>query len=147
MRSDASTVDEYVESLPEDRRGEIEAVRRVILEHLPQGYEEGMDFGMISYHVPLERYPETYNDHPIGLAALASQKRYISLYMLGVYAEPGSEERMREAFEREGKTLSMGKSCVRFASADDLALDAVGEAIASMPVDELIRRYEDSRRG
>lgn len=82
MRSNATTVDQYLAELPEERRTAIQATRAVILENLPEGYEEAMNWGMIVYQVPLERYPDTYNRQPLMYAALASQKNYMSLFRL-----------------------------------------------------------------
>ena len=81
VSSKAATVEEYLAELPDDRREAISEVRDLILDHLPDGYVEGMNWGMIVYEVPLERYPDTYNKQPIGLVALASQKNYMSLYL------------------------------------------------------------------
>ena len=146
MPPDAATVDEYLAGLPEDRRGALEAVRRVILEHLPEGFDEVMQYGMASYVVPLERYPETYNGQPLALASFANQKRHMALYLMGVYGEDGAQERLRTRWASTGKKLDMGKSCLRFRRLDDLALDVVGEAIARMPVDDFLAAYERSRR-
>jgi len=145
MQSDADSVQAYLAELPEDRREIVEAVRAVILEHLPTGFEEGMQYGMIGYYVPLERYPVTYNGQPLGVAALASQKRHLSLYLMGIYGDDGESSWFRERWAETGKKLDMGKSCVRFRRLDDLALDVVGEAIARTSVDDCIAIYERSR--
>ena len=145
MQSDAASVRAYLAELPEDRREIVEAVRAVILEHLPTGFEEGMQYGMIGYYVPLERYPVTYNGQPLGVAALASQKRHLSLYLMGIYGDDGESSWFRERWAETGKKLDMGKSCVRFRRLDDLALDVVGEAIARTSVDDFIAVYERSR--
>ena len=145
MQSDAASVRAYLAELPEDRREIVEAVRAVILEHLPSGFEEGMQYGMIGYYVPLERYPVTYNGQPLGVAALASQKRHLSLYLMGIYGDDGESSWFRERWAETGKKLDMGKSCVRFRRLDDLALDVVGEAIARTSVDDFIAVYERSR--
>ena len=145
MQSDAASVRAYLAELPEDRREIVEAVRAVILEHLPAGFEEGMQYGMIGYYVPLERYPVTYNGQPLGVAALASQKRHLSLYLMGIYGDDGEGSWFRERWAASGKKLDMGKSCVRFRRLDDLALDVVGEAIARTSVDDFIAVYERSR--
>ena len=89
MQSDAATVQQYLAELPEDRRPTVEAVRQVVLDHLPGGFEEVMQYGMISYVVPLERYPDTYNGQALAMASLASQKRHLSLYLMGVYGDAG----------------------------------------------------------
>jgi hypothetical protein len=145
VRSNASTVDDYLAELPDDRREAISAVREVIRESLPAGFEEGMQYGMIGYYVPLERYPDTYNGEPLGVAGLANQKRHLALYLMGVYAEE-DDSWFRERWQSTGKKLDMGKSCVRFRRLDDLPLDVVGEAIARTSVDAFIAAYERSRR-
>ncbi len=144
VRSAAATVDEYLAELGPERRQAIETVRRVILDSLPQGYVETMRWGMISYEVPLARYPDTYNGQPLSYAGLASQKQYMSLYLMGVYGD--DEEAFRDRYRATGKRLDMGRSCVRFRSLDDLPLDLVGEVIASRSVDEHIAHFEASRR-
>ena len=138
MHSDAKTVDEYIASLPADRRGAIEAVRAIVLKHLPKGYQEGMGYGMIGYFVPLEVYPGTYNKQPLVYAALASQKNYMTLYPNSIYA---SEEAARE-FERmygaTGKRYDVGKSCVRFRKLDDLPLPLIGRTIKATPMKRFV---------
>jgi hypothetical protein len=146
MQSDATTVEEYLDSLPEDRRTSLAKVRSVIRENLPGGYEEGMQYGMIGYYIPLSRYPDTYNGQPLSYACLANQKHYMSLYLNGVYADGSEEGWFRKAYEKTGKRLDMGKSCVRFKRVDDLPLDLIGEAISRVAPDEYIRLYERSRR-
>ena len=145
VTSDAQTVDEYIAAQPEDRRAALEAVRSVVGEHLPDGYQEGMQFGMIAWFVPLERFPDTYNGHPLGLAGLASQKHYMSLYLNTVYGDPQTERWFRERYAASGKTLNMGKSCVRFRRVEDLPLDVIGETIARADVDRYLERYREAR--
>ena len=131
--------------MPEDRRAAISAVRQVVLENLPQGYEEMMQFGMIGYVIPLERYPVTYNGQALQYAARASQKNYMSLYLRNVYSDEAVERRFVDRYKDSGKRLDMGKACVRFKSLQDLPMDLVREAIALTPVDRFIERYEMSR--
>lgn len=140
------TAAQYLAELSDDRRGAIASVRDVILENLPEGFEESMNWGMISYAVPLETYPDTYNGQPLSLAALASQKNYMSLYLMSVYATEGGAERFHEAYRATGKRLDMGKSCVRFRKLDDLPLDLIAQTIAAVDVDTFIETYEASRR-
>ena len=83
---------------------------------------------MIGYYVPLERYPDTYNGQPLGIASLANQKRYVSLYLMGIYANDFDARWFKEAWQATGKRLDMGKSCVRFKKLDDVPLDVVGAA-------------------
>ena len=139
------SVDEYLASLPDDRREALAALRAVILDHLPAGFVETMEFGMPSYVVPLERYPNTYNGRPLPLASLASQKRYMSLYLLGVYGDEGASTWFRARWGETGKKLDLGKSCVRFRRLDDLPLELVGEAIGRLSVDEFLAAYERGR--
>ena len=145
MQSSAVDVGSYLDDMDPDRRATVGAVRDVVVAHLPHGFEEGMDFGMISWHIPLARYPETYNGHPLGTAALASQKRYVSLYLMGIYADPGGAEWFRRAWTAGGHRLDMGRSCVRFRRLEDVPLDVVGQAVARTSVDALIARYEQRR--
>ena len=145
VQSKASTPEEYLAELPEDRRQVVAAVREVVLENLPDGYEESMNWGMLSYEIPLSRYPDTYNKQPLGYAALAAQKNYFSLYLMSVYADSQEETTLRDAFEAAGKKLDMGKSCVRFKKLDDVPLDVIGQVIAATPVDVHIERYEAAR--
>jgi hypothetical protein len=149
VSSAARTVDAYLDSLPSDRREIISTVRDVIVRNLPEGYSETMDYGMIGYGVPLERFPATYNGHPLCYAGLASQKNHCSLYLMSAYGTGGGEREgwLRDAFARAGKKLDMGKSCIRFKTLDDLPLPAIGEFIASVPADEFIALYERSREG
>jgi hypothetical protein len=144
-RSGATTVDEYLAELPEDRRAAISEVRDVVLRNLPAGYRETMNWGMISYEIPLERYPTTYNGQPLSYAALASQKNYCAIYLLGVYGDGEQARWFKEEFRKAGKKLDMGKSCVRFRTADDLPLDVIGRVIAATPPEQFIAVHEKSR--
>ena len=144
-RSSAQSPEEYLAALPPERREAISAVREAVLRNLPDGFEEGMEFGMIAWYVPLDRFPYTYNGHPLGLAGLASQKQYMSLYLNTVYGDPQLADWFRDRYAQSGKRLDMGKSCVRFRSLDDLPLDVIAETIARTPVDQYIERYQEAR--
>jgi len=144
-KSKAETVDQYLAELTEERRAAISAVREVVLDNLPEGYEEMMQFGMIGYVIPLERYPVTYNGQALQYAALASQKNHMALYLMNIYSDEAVERWFVERYSASGKRLDMGKACVRFKSLQDLPMDLVGEAIALTPVDRSIERYEMSR--
>ncbi len=146
VRSNAATVEEYLDELAFGRREHIEAVRDVVLENLPEGYTEAMNWGMISWEIPLERYPKTYNKQPLMYAALASQKNYMSLYLMCVYTHEGTQTEFERRFKASGKKLNMGKSCVRFKSADDLPMDLIADTIASTSVDDYIKSYEAARK-
>lgn len=145
VMSKAATAAQYLAELPPDRRKAISAVRKVIRANLPPGFKEEMGFGMITYVIPLSRYPETYNGRPLCYAGLASQKNYCSVYLMGVYGDPKRAAWFKEGFRRAGKKLDAGKSCVRFGQADDLPLEFIGEVIAGTSVDAYIRYYEASR--
>ena len=146
VRSRATTVDEYLASLPADRRGAVEAVREVIRTNLPDGYVETVGWGMLTYEIPLERYPHTYNGAPLGYVALASLKSSMTLYLMDVYGDPATERWFIERYKASGKKLDMGKSCVHFRRLQDLPLDLIGEVVARTPVDAYIARYEAVRR-
>lgn len=140
------TAEEYLNGLPEDRRAAIKVVRQAILDNLPDGYQEMVDFGMLAYVIPLETYPETYNGHPLMYAALASHKRHIAVYLMNIYGDTETERWFTEAYRASGKKLDMGKSCVRFKKLDDLPVELIGRAIARTSAAEYIQLYEDSRR-
>lgn len=152
MQSKALTVDDYLASLPEDRRAAITAVRNVILKNLDGDYEEGMLYGMIGYFVPHRVYPAGYHcdpAKPLAVACLGSQKNYMSLHLMPVYY--GCEEDdaaskhakwFRKAWAGTGKKLDMGKACIRFKKAEDLALDVIGEAFKRVPAKAYIRYVE-----
>ena len=146
-RSGAATVDDYLAELPEDRRAVVSAVRDLVRANLPDGYREAMNWGMIAYEVPPERYPKTYNRQPLSYAALSAQKGHYALYLNCITAGSAREDRIRSEFAEAGKRLDMGKSCVRFKAIDDLALDAIGRVIAGTTVDQFIAQYEESRSG
>ena len=146
VSSQADTVEKYLAELPTERREVVAAVRDEILQNLPSGYRETMNWGMISYEIPLDRYPQTYNGEPLTLAALAAQKHHYAVYLMSVYMQPDGVDRLRAGFERAGKKLDMGKSCVRFRKLEDVPLAEIGRVVAESPVDEFIRHYEASRR-
>jgi hypothetical protein len=146
VKSTATTVEEYLEELPEERRAVVAGVRDVILRHLPEGYRESLNWGMICYEVPLERYPDTYNKQPLGYAALAAQKNGYSLHLMCAYQDSEQERLLREGFASAGLKLDMGKSCVRFRKLEDLPLEVIGRAVASTTPEQFIATYEASRR-
>jgi hypothetical protein len=154
MQSKAVTVEAYLRLLPDDRRLAIGAVRDVILKNLDSSYEEGMQYGMIGYYVPHRVYPRGYRcdpKQPLPFASLASQKNYMSLYLMSVYCgcvddSPANEHArwFREAWARTGKKLDMGKACIRFKKVESLALDVIGEAVKRVPASRYIEFCEAS---
>ncbi len=143
--SNATTVEEYLSEQTPERREAMKTMRKLILENLPPGYEEIMQFGMIGYVVPLEKYPVTYNKQALQMVALASQKNYMSVYLMNVYGDQETAQWFEEEFRASGKKLNMGKCCVRFKRPEDLPLDLIGKAVARTSVDGFIEVYEKAR--
>lgn len=147
MQSKATTVRQYLAELPADRRADIKAVRAVILNNLDPAYAEGMQYGMIGYHVPHKIYPAGYHcdpKQPLPFAGLASQKNYMSVYLGCFYGDHAVARWFRQAWAKTGKKLDAGKSCIRFRDVEDLALDVIGEAIRRMPAHAYIAYYESA---
>jgi hypothetical protein len=143
MQSKATTVEQYLAQLPEDRRQAIQAVRKVILKNLDKDYEEGMQYGMIGYYVPHRVYPAGYHcdpKQPLPFAGLASQKNYMSLYLMCIYGSSDHLDWFKRSWAKTGRKLDMGKSCIRFKKLEDVALDVVGEAIKRVPAKKYVQR-------
>jgi uncharacterized protein YdhG (YjbR/CyaY superfamily) len=145
MQSKATTIDQYLSNLPDDRRVQIETVRQIILENLPDGYEEVMNWGMITYQVPLDVYPDTYNSKPLMYAALASQKNHMAVYLSTIYSSEAKQKKFEAAYRATGKRYDVGKSCVRFRKLEYLPLPLIGEMIASVEMEDFIQEYQDAR--
>ena len=146
MQSKAKSVEEYLAALPEDRREAITAIREVILKNLPKGYEEGMQWGMPSYFVPLSAYPSGYNcqpDQPLPFVGLASQKNHMAFYGFCIYMDEALKNRFVEDWKKTGKKLDMGKSCVRFKKLEDVPLKVIGDAVKRVPMKKYIKQYEE----
>ena len=144
MQSKAETINQYLAELPADRRTAIETVRKVILDNLPDGYEEVINWGMITYQVPLTEYPDTYNKKPLMYAALASQKNHMAVYLTGIYLDEKARLRFETDYKATGKRFDTGKSCVRFRKLDDLPLSLIGEQIAALPLDQFVARVKET---
>jgi hypothetical protein len=147
MQYKASSVEEYLEVIPDERKDKLNQLRKVILTNLPKGFEEDFEYGMISYVVPLSRYEKGYHakaNTPLPFVSLASQKHTINLYHSGIYADERLftwfNQRYQELFS---KKPDMGKSCIRFKEVNDLVLKIVGELLQKMTVDEYIKLYEE----
>ena len=140
------SVEAYLNQLPADRRAEIEVVRKVILQNLDSDFEEGIQYGMIGYYVPHRIYPAGYHcdpKQPLPFAGLASQKNYCSLYLMCTY---GSQELMKwfqAEWKKSGKRLDIGKSCIRFKKADDVALDVVAALLRRVPAKKYIEVFQE----
>jgi hypothetical protein len=140
-----TTVTAYLASLPEDRRKAISQVRTVIRKNLPAGYREVMCAGMITYEVPLKVYPDTYNGHALWYAAIGAQKNYLTLYLMNAYGTPALTKKLQDGFKAAGKKLDMGKACIRFQAAEDLALETVGEVVASTSLEQFVASAKSVR--
>ncbi len=138
VSSAATTPAAYLASLPPDRRRVVAAVRAMIRRRLPPGYVETMNWGMLSYEIPLRRYPDTYNKQPLMYLALAAQKNNYALYMTGVAKGEASRARLEAAYAAAGRKLDLGKSCLRFKSLAELPLDVIGDIVASTSVEQRI---------
>jgi len=145
MQSKATTVAQYLKELPDDRRATIKAVRSVVRAHLDPLVKEGMQYGMIGWYIPHAVFPPGYHVDPkipLPFVALASQKNYCSLYLMALYADetPG-EQWFRTEWAKTGKKLDMGKCCIRFKRADDLAVDVIAEALQRISVQDHLAEY------
>ena len=134
----ARTPEEYIAEQPAERRETAAQVRDLVNRSLPPGYTEMMGFGMITWCVPLEMYPDTYNGQPLCYAGLAAQKNHFSLYLMGAYSDPKETKALEDGFRKAGKKLDMGKSCIRFRTAEDLPLDVIARSVAATPPEKLI---------
>ncbi len=141
VSSAATTVKQYLDDLPEDRREAISAVRKEIRKNLPKGIVETMNWGMITYEVPLKTFPDTYNGKPLQYAALASQKNHMAVYLSSVYSDDNNKDWFVNEYTATGKKLDMGKSCVRFKKLDQLPVELIGEAIGRVTLDEFLDFY------
>jgi len=147
MPPKASTVAEYLASLPADRRQVVEGVRKFLLDHLDAKLEEGISYGMIGYAVPHRLYPNGYHCDPklpLPYAALAAQKAHFSLHLMALNQDEDHPETkaFRDAWAKTGKKLDMGKSCIRFKKLDDLALDVIAANLKKCTADRYIAAYE-----
>lgn len=146
VSSRAATPEAYIAELPSERADVVSRVRGLVNANIPPGYAEGMAWGMIGWVVPLSRYPDTYNGQSMVYAGLAAQKNYFSLYLTCVYASQARTERLRAAFAAAGKKLDMGKSCLRFKRVEDLAEQAIADAVGAVPVEAFIAECEKALR-
>jgi hypothetical protein len=149
MRSEATTVSAYLDSLPGERRRIVDAVREVILANIDADFEEGMQYGMLGYYLPHTRYPAGYHAdpaQPLPFASIGSQKRHVGLYLFCVYCSEEENGRFRDEWLASGKPLDMGKSCVRVKRLDDIPLDVLGRVFERMTAARFIESYEAGRR-
>jgi len=146
MQSKAKTVDEYIETLPEDRQKAVNDIRKVVNKNLPKGFEEMMSYGMMGWAVPHELYPNGYHcdpKQPLPFMGIASQKNFISVYSMCLY----SDDKLLKWFQKEwpkhsSRKLDMGKSCIRFKKIDDIPLKLIGELASKVTPAQWIEIYE-----
>ena len=148
MQSAAATPDEYLANLPEDRKEAMQKLRETVLKNLPKGFEETMQYGMISYVVPHSIYPDGYHCKPtdaLPFMSIASQKNHIAYYHMGIYSDPDLLKWFTEEYPNHatGK-LDMGKSCIRFKKPGNIPFELLGELTKKISVDEWISKYESA---
>jgi uncharacterized protein YdhG (YjbR/CyaY superfamily) len=146
MQSKATTVDQYIAELPEDRKKAMIELRKVFKKNIPKGFQECMSYGMIGYVVPHSKYPAGYHCDPklpLPFVAFASQKNFIAVYHMGVYADPKLLKWFTEAHAKASpKKLDMGKSCLRYKKPEDIPYQLIGELVSKMTPDDWIKLYE-----
>ena len=139
------TPDEYVASLPEDRKEPVQAIRTAVNKNLPKGFKEVISYGTISYVVPHEKYPEGYHcnpSQPLPFVSIASQKNFIALYHMGMYGMPELLKWFQAEFPKHSKKkLDMGKSCVRFKKPEDIPFELIGQLMKKVTVDDWVSFY------
>lgn len=148
MQSKAATVEAYLNELPEERQQALSRLREVILKNLPKGFSEGMGYGMVGYSVPHTLYPAGYHCDPklpLPFISLASQKNFIALYHMGIYADPELLEWFTKEYPKHSKTKpDMGKSCIRFKKINDIPYDLIAALVKKMTVKQWIALYEEN---
>jgi len=144
-----TTVAAYLDSLAPEKRSVIEEARAFVHEHIPDGYAEFMNWGVINWGIPLEEFSDTYNGQPLTYVGLGAQKSYNSLYLMGAYdvsngeyTSPFSQKLLADAFRKAGKRLDMGKCCLHFKKLDDLELTSVAKVIAMSTPKEYLAYYK-----
>jgi uncharacterized protein YdhG (YjbR/CyaY superfamily) len=150
MTFSARTPEEYIESLPDERKKLLGELRKVIKKNLPKGFTETMSYGMLGYVVPHTLYPKGYHTDPalpLPFLALASQKNFIALYHMGLYADPPLLKWFTDQYKkRVPAKLDMGKSCIRFKKAEHIPFDLIGELVSKITPDQWINTYEKSKK-
>lgn len=140
-----ASVDEYLSQLPPERRDVLAKLRQVVRNNLREGFEEGMQYGMIGYYVPHSLFPSGYHakpSEPLPFVHIAAQKNHMAVYLMGLYGAAARESEFRDSWAKAGKKLDMGKSCIRFKSLEDLALDVLANAIRAVSVEQYISDYQ-----
>ena len=151
MKYKANTVEEYITQLPEERITPFNKLRKTILDNLPEGFEEGLGYGMPAFYVPLSKYPDGYHCDPklpLPFINIASQKNFVALYHMGIYSDPKLLDWFTTEYPKYVKTkLDMGKSCIRFKKVDQIPFELIGELVTKMTSDQWIKFYEEKIKG
>ena len=151
MQSKATTVDQYINDLPEERKKPMAELRNVIKKNIPKGFQEEMGYGMAGYVVPHSKYPAGYHCDPklpLPFMGFASQKNFIAVYHMGIYSDPKLLKWFTTEFSKQSKTrLDMGKSCIRFKKPEHIPLKLIGELAAKMTPQEWIAIYDRIIKG
>ncbi len=146
MQSKAKSPQAYIDSLPQDRKRAIGELRRVIRQNLPKGFSEEMQYGMLGYVIPHSLYPDGYHcdpNQPLPFMCIASQKNYIAVYHMGVYADKNLLSWFTSEYRKQSKAkLDMGKSCIRFKNMDQIPFKLIGELAAKITPQDWIAVYE-----
>jgi len=146
MQSKAKTPQEYIASLPEDRKESIEKLRNIVLKNLPKGFQECMNYGMLGYVVPHSIYPNGYHCDPklpLPFINIASQKNHIGFYHMGIYIDPNLLQWFTEEYKKRVPTkLDMGKSCIRFKNPSKIPYELLGELVQKITPEDWINTYE-----
>ncbi len=146
MKNTVQTVDEYIKNLPDKHKQALIELRNIINKNLPEGYEETMQYGMITYVVPLYLYPSGYRgnrDTPLPFISIASQKHHIAIYHMGIYVDADLSKWFETEFRKlSQKKLDMGKSCIRFKKPEDIPIDLIGKLVTRMTPARWIEIYE-----
>jgi len=143
MRSDATTVEEYLAELPDDRAEALTAVVDALRNELPSGLDETINWGMIAFEVPLSTYPNTYNGQPLMHTAVANQKNHMAIYLSCLQGEGRSRDDFITDYQATGKRMDLGKGCVRFRKLDDLPLDLIAKYAGSLSVEQLCAVHDE----
>jgi len=148
MQYKATSPEDYINQVPEERQETLKKLRIVINANLPKGFEEGIQYGMIGYFVPHSIYPDGYHctpSEPLPFMSFASQKNSVNLYHSGIYAVPEIHDWFVNEYPKHCKRkLDMGKSCIRFKKLDEIPFDLIGELSAKLSVDEWVNIYENA---
>jgi hypothetical protein len=139
------SVQEWLASVPPERKAAINAVRKAVNKRLPKGYKEIVDWGMLAWVVPLATLPDTHNGRPLVLAALGAHRKLMTIYLMSIYSDTGIRKDFVTAYKQSGKKLDMGGCCVHFKRLEDMPLDLVEKTIARVTVGPYVEQYQNTR--